>query len=84
MGMTHMVLLEDVLHTYYRYVKNALYTDSGGKPLWQLDHDRAEFEDKWFVQQGIEQVRSTSGGKTTCALRFKDREHFVLWLMRWS
>lgn len=82
--MTHMVLLQDVLHTYYLYTKHALYMESGGKPLWQLEHDRAAFEDRWFTREGIEQVRSLADGKVTCALRFRDREHFMFWLMRWS
>lgn len=82
--MSHMVLLQDVLHTYYRYVKHAMYTDSRGKPLWQLEHDRDAFHDRWFVQQGIEQVRSRIDNRVTCALRFRDREHYMFWLMRWS
>lgn len=82
--MSHMVLLQDVLHTYYRYVKHAMYTDSCGKPLWQLEHDRQAFEDRWFARQGIEQVRSLADGKVTCALCFRDREHFMFWLIRWG
>lgn len=82
--MTHMVLLQDVLHAYYRYVKHALYTDSSGKPLWQLEHDRAAFEDKWFNQHGIELVRSKTDNKVTCALRFKSKGHYIFWLLRWS
>lgn len=82
--MSHMVLFKDVTHAYYRYVKHALYADSGGKPLWQLEHDREAFQDRWFAQQGIEQVRSKNDGMVTCALRFRDKEHYMFWLLRWS
>lgn len=79
-----MVLLKDVVQTYYRYVRHAMHSDSGGKPLWQLEHDRPAFEDRWFRQQGIQQVRSRTDGRVTCALVFRDREHFIHWLLTWS
>lgn len=82
--MTHMVLLQDVIHAYYRYVRHAMHTDSGGKPLWQVEHDQAAFVDRWFTRQGIEQVRSRCDERITCALRFQSKAHYIFWLLEWS
>ena len=82
--MTTEVLVEDVFEQYYSYVRYAAYHDTNDKPIWESMQDREAFEEKWFRQEGIEVVRSVKDGKTIGRLVFKDREEFIIWMMRWS
>lgn len=82
--MTYKVLVQDVFEQYYRYMKHASHHDSSGMSLWQVMHDREDFEDRWFTKKGIGLVKSKKDGKILGGLEFESREHFIHWLLKWS
>lgn len=87
--MNHEVCINEVLSQYYSYLKHAMIEDSKGKPFWYLEQDRKKFEEKWFDQQGIRMIKSEwikndQIQSVLSKLSFRDRDHFIFWLMRWS
>ena len=82
--MKHRVFLADIPYQHYNYVKYALYQESGGEPLWTMNHDHAAFEKKWFTDQGMSRIVLNEDGKKIAVMEFESEGHFLMWMLRWT
>lgn len=80
----YTVLLQEVMPQYYAYLRAARKVEFEGRPLWEYVVDSDEFEDKWFTQKGIKRIRLENDREVTCALGFRSRGHYIMWLLKWS
>lgn len=79
----YIVLLQQIMPQYSKYIRDARTKEYEGKPLWQIELDSNEFEDKWFTQQGIKRIRAKTDKQVVCALGFESEGHYLMWMLRW-
>jgi hypothetical protein len=81
--MSYEVWVQDILPQYYSYIKSAMRKDY---EIWEIDRNRDVFEDKWFVQEGINRITVNDpkypDRKITIKLAFKSEQHYLLWVLK--
>lgn len=77
--MTHRVKLSQVFDPYANYMRHAFF---GNARLGNVS--QAEFEQHWLIDQGIMPVRCEQGDASVGYLEFRDRKHYLMWLLKWA
>lgn len=78
--MTYRVKLREVHEAYTNYIRHALFSDAMRLKYPTQD----QFEQIWLIDQGIKPLRCEEGNMKVGYLEFRDRNHYLMFLLRWS